>query len=122
MPPHTPTQPTRKAAFLRQTMLIGEAHLRESEACAAAIAGTKDTVTGWVVCDALAAAVAVCRGGIVATRHHMVSVAWQDPLTRGMAVFSDAVESDADGAVEVVETFDIKQFEALMAPLVDDSE
>ncbi len=84
-------------------MQIGEKHLRGNEAAA----GYSGPI-GWVVCDALAAAVAVCPEGVVARRLHEVAVAWQDALTRGMSVLSKG------GGVEVVETYDMTRFMRLM--------
>lgn len=94
-----------KARFVRETMAIGERGLRAEGA------------DGWVVCDALAAAVAVYPMGVAALRRCSgVGVVWQDPATRGSMTMSGGVRVD----VELIDVFEMPAFQRLMSRIIDD--
>lgn len=86
---------------MRETMAIGARQLRDEGS------------SGWVVCDALAAAVAVCPAGVVASRRvGQVCVALQD-ATRG-SITVVGVGTEGGRAREMVDVFNMETFKHMM--------
>lgn len=81
-------------------MAVGERQMR------------KEGTRGWVACDAVAAAVAVCPEGVVAARRCGVAVAWREQGTRG------AMSLGEDGQCEVVDSYDMAVYQQLMNAIV----
>ncbi|EFN51205.1 hypothetical protein CHLNCDRAFT_33132 [Chlorella variabilis] len=102
-------KPTRKAAFMRAIMAASMALEKE-----------RDADAGWIACDPLAFALAVCDEALLAAEPKHCVVELQGSLTRGMSVFQEpGGEAALPANVLLVTDICMQRFQALMDAATD---